>query len=72
VETLNGRLRNYFSLRRHLGPGYLHPLQSFLNHRRFLRSEHPGRVGHSPAGLLTGQAQAPGLEQLGLPDPLRN
>jgi len=49
VENLNSRLRNYFFLRRHLGPDYLHLLQFFLNHRRFLRSEHPERVDHSPA-----------------------
>ena len=72
VENLNSRLRNYFFLRRHLGPGYLHLLQFFLNHRRFLRSEHPERVDQSPAELLTGRAHAPWLELLGLPDPLRN
>jgi hypothetical protein len=70
VENLNSRLRNYFFLRRQLGPGYLDLLQFFLNHRRFLRSEHPDRVGHSPAELLTGQAHAHWLELLGLPDPL--
>ena len=72
VENLNSRLRNYFFLRRHLGPDYLHLLQFFLNHRRFLRSEHPERVDHSPAELLTGQPHAHWLELLGLPDPLRN
>ena len=72
VENLNSRLRNYFFLRRHLGPDYLQLLQCFLNHRRFLRSEHPERVGRSPAELLTGQAHAHWLELLGLPDPLVN
>jgi len=72
VENLNSRLRNYFFLRRHLGSGYLHLLQFFLNHRRFLRSEHPGRVDRSPAELLTGRGHAHWLELLGLPDPLRN
>ena len=72
VENLNSRLRNYFFLRRHLGPDYLQLLQFFLNHRRFLRSEHPARVDHSPAELLTGQAHAHWLELLGLPDPLPN
>jgi hypothetical protein len=72
VENLNSRLRNYFFLRRHLGPDYLHLLQFFLNHRRFLRSEHAERVNHSPAELLTGQPHAHWLELLGLPDPLRN
>jgi hypothetical protein len=70
VENLNSRLRNYFFLRRHLGPDYLHLLQFFLNHRRFLRSAHPERVDHSPAELLTGQPHAHWLELLGLPDPL--
>ena len=72
VENLNSRLRNYFFLRRHLGSGYLHLLQFFLNHRRFLRSEHPERVYQSPAELLTGHAHAHWLELLGLPDPLQN
>jgi hypothetical protein len=72
VENLNSRLRSYFSLRRHLGPDYLHLLQFFLNHRRFLRSEHPERVDQSPAELLTGQKHAHWLEMLGLPDPLGN
>ena len=65
VENLNSRLRNYFSLRRHLGPDYLHLLQFFLNHRRFLRSEHEERVDQSPAELLTGQSHAHWLELLG-------
>jgi hypothetical protein len=72
VENLNSRLRNYFFLRRHLGPDYLQLLQFFLNHRRFLRSEHPERVDHSPAELLTGQPHSHWLELLGLPDPLSN
>src|SRR5207245_8738633 len=72
VENLNSRLRSYFFLRRHLGSDYLALLRFFLNHRRFLRSDHPERVDRSPAELLTGQEHAPWLELLGLPDPLRN
>jgi hypothetical protein len=72
VENLNSRLRNYFFLRRHLGSDYLQLLQFFLNHRRFLRSEHAERVDHSPAELLTGQGHAHWLELLGLPDPMRD
>jgi hypothetical protein len=72
VENLNSRLRNYFFLRRHLGADYLHLLQFFLNHRRFLRSDHPEREDRSPAELLTGQHHAHWLELLGLPDPLCN
>ena len=65
VENLNSRLRNYFFLRRQLGPGYLKLLQFFLEQRRFLRSEHPQRVGKSPAELLTGKSHAHWLELLG-------
>ena len=65
IENLNSRLRNYFFLRRHLGPDYLALLQFFLNHRRLLRSEHPERVGKSPAELLTGTTHAHWLELLG-------
>jgi hypothetical protein len=65
IENLNSRLRNYFFLRRHLGAEYLTLLQFFLNHRRFLRSEHPERVGRSPAELLRGEAHPHWLEMLG-------
>jgi hypothetical protein len=65
VENLNSRLRGYFFLRRTLGNDYLALLQFFLNHRRFVRSEHPERVGRSPAELLSGQRQPHWLEQLG-------
>jgi len=65
VENLNSRLRNYFFLRRHLGPDYLALLQFFLNHRRFLRSERPERVGKSPAELLNGSSHPHWLEMLG-------
>lgn len=65
VENLNSRLRNYFFLRRNLGESYLSLLQFFLNHRQFLRSRVPERVGKSPAELLTGQAHPHWLELLG-------
>ena len=65
VENLNSRLRSYFFLRRQLGEDYLTLLQFFLNHRRYLRSEDPSRVGKSPAELLTGQPHAHWLELLG-------
>jgi len=65
IENLNSRLRSYFFLRRHLGPDYLALLQFFLNHRRFLRSEHPERVDKSPAELLSGRSHPHWLEMLG-------
>jgi len=65
VENLNSRLRNYFFLRRQLGPQYLDLLRFFLNHRTFMRSEYPERVGKSPTELMTGQPHAHWLELLG-------
>jgi hypothetical protein len=65
IENFNSRLRPYFFLRRQPGPDYLILLQFFLNHRRFLRSEHPERVGKSPAELLTGENHPHWLEMLG-------
>lgn len=65
VENLNSRLRNYFFLRRQLGPQYLDLLRFFLNHRIFMRSECPERVGRSPTQLMTGQPHAHWLELLG-------
>src|ERR1700682_4284296 len=55
VENLNSRLRNSFTLRRHLGNSYLDLLQFFLNHRRFLRSRRAERTGRSPHELMAGQ-----------------
>jgi len=65
VENLNSRLRSYFFLRREIGHGYLDLLRFFLNHRRFLRSDRPERVGKSPAELLAGRTQPHWLELLG-------
>ena len=65
VENFNSRLRNYFFLRRQLGNNYLDLLRFFLNHRTFLRSEHPEREGKSPAELLTGESHTHWLELLG-------
>jgi hypothetical protein len=65
IENLNSRLRSYFFLRRHLGGDCLALLQFFLNHRRFVRSEHTERVGKSPAELLNGKSHRHWLELLG-------
>jgi hypothetical protein len=73
VENLNSRLRNYFTLRRHLEDSYLGLLQFFLNHRRFMRSRRAERNGKSPCELMTGQGHPHWLTLLGLglPQPLR-
>ena len=65
VENLNSCLRNCFFLRRSLGYDYLSLLQFFLNHRCFIRSLKPKRVGKSPKQLLTGEAHSHWLELLG-------
>jgi len=52
VENLNTRLRNYFTLRRHLGRPYLDLLRFFLNHRRYMRSQLAERIGKSPRELV--------------------
>jgi hypothetical protein len=65
VENLNSRLRSYFFLRREIGHGYLDLLRFYLNHRCFLRSDRPERVGKNPAELLTGQMHPHWLELLG-------
>jgi len=65
IENLPSRLRGSFFLRRPLGPDYWALLQFYLNHRRFLRREHPERIGNSPAELLTGQTHRHWLEMLG-------
>jgi hypothetical protein len=65
VENLNGRLRTYFSLRRHLGADFLELLRFYLNHRVLERSERSERRGKTPAELLTGRAHAHWLELLG-------
>jgi hypothetical protein len=71
VESLNSRLRNYFTLRRHLGSSYLDLLRFFLNHRRFMRSQVAGRVGKSPRELMTGKHHPHWLTLLDL-GPLQN
>jgi hypothetical protein len=65
IENLNSRLRNYFFLRREIGNDYLDLLRFFLNHRRFMRSERPERIGKSPAELLSGQSHPHWLELMG-------
>lgn len=64
VENLNSRLRNYFFLRKQIGSSYLELLRFFLNHRRFVRSEHPDRIGKSPQEIMTGQSHAHWLDLL--------
>jgi len=65
VENVNSRLRPYFFLRKAFGQESLDLLQFYLNHKIFLRSDHPERVDKSPAELLSGQPNPHWLEMLG-------
>jgi hypothetical protein len=49
VENLNSRLRNYFTLRHHLGGSYLDLPRFFLNHRRFMRSRRANETAKARA-----------------------
>ena len=71
VENLNSRLRNDFTLRRHLGSLYLNLLRFFLNHRRYMRSQLAERIGKSPRELMTGERHPHWLTLLDL-GPLQN
>jgi hypothetical protein len=65
IENINSRLRNYFFLRKQLGPKYLELLQFYLNHHRTARSERAERQGKSPREVLSGQEHSHWLEMLG-------
>jgi hypothetical protein len=65
VENINSRLRNYFFLRRQIGPDYLELLQFYFNHHPYERSAVAARIGKSPAQLLTGEPHPHWLSLLG-------
>lgn len=65
VENLNSRLRNYFTLREHLGTPYLGLLQFFFNHRQFMSSSCEDRMGKSPREVMIGENYPHWLELLG-------
>ena len=67
VENINSRLRDYFFLRRQIGPDYLELLQFYFNHHRYQRSAVATRVGKSPAELLTAEPHQYWLSLLGYP-----
>ena len=67
VENINGRLRNYFFLRRQIGSDYLELLQFYFNHHCYQRSAVASRVGKSPTELLTGEPHPHWLSLLGYP-----
>jgi hypothetical protein len=65
IENFNSRLRNYFFLRKQLGPDYLELLRFFLNQHSFLASDDSRRSGRSPAEIMKGKNLPHWLEQLG-------
>lgn len=65
IENLNSRLRPYFFLRKSFGQQSLDLLKFYLNHKTFMRSDHPERVGKSPAELLSKKSHPLWIEMLG-------
>ena len=65
VENLNSRLRNYFSLRKHLGTTYLGLLRFFLKQRKFMSSDCEQLQGKSPKGVMTSETHLHWRELLG-------
>jgi len=65
IENLNSRLRPYFFLRKSFGQQSLDLLKFYLNHKKFMRSEHPGRIDKSPAELLSKKSHPIWIEMLG-------
>jgi hypothetical protein len=65
VENINSRLRNYFFLRRQIGPDSLELLQFYFNHHQYERSAVAARIGKTPAQLLTGEPHPHWLTLLG-------
>ena len=71
VENLNSRLRNYFTLHRHLGSTCLHLRRFFLNHRCFMRSRLVERIGKSQR-VRAGEADCLPHNNTAYQDPTHN
>ena len=55
VENVNGRLRAYLNIKRHVSSNFYSLVQLHLNAKRYCRSRVEARKGHSPLELLTGK-----------------
>ena len=55
VENVNGRLRAYMNIKRHVSSNFYSLVQLHLNAKRYCRSRVEARKGHSPLELLTGK-----------------
>ncbi|WP_185753782.1 hypothetical protein [Selenomonas sp. AB3002] len=54
VENVNGRLRAYMNIKRHVSSNFYSLVQLHMNAKKYRRSRVASRKGHSPLELLTG------------------
>lgn len=55
VENVNGRLRAYMNIKRHISSNFYSLVQLHMNAKKYRRSRVESRKGHSPLELLTGK-----------------
>ena len=55
VENVNGRLRAYMNIKRHVSSNFYSLVQLHMNAKKYRRSRVESRKGHSPLELLTGK-----------------
>jgi hypothetical protein len=55
VENVNGRLRAYMNIKRHVSSNFYSLVQLHMNAKKYRRSRVASRKGHSPLELLTGK-----------------
>lgn len=55
VENVNGRLRAYMNIKRHVSSNFYSLVQLHMNAKKYRRSRVEARKGHSPLELLTGK-----------------
>ena len=55
VENVNGRLRAYMNIKRHVSSNFYSLVQLHMNAKKYRRSRVEASKGHSPLELLTGK-----------------
>jgi len=55
VENVNGRIRVFMDIKRHMSGNFYCLLKAYLNHKKYHRSRIASRKGKSPIELLTGE-----------------
>lgn len=65
IENLNGRIKPYFELRKHMGRDFNELLRFFINHTPLSCSRKKERKNKTPSELLMKQKHSPWFEMLG-------